>query len=294
MTNNRESLFDKDVGFKRQHVPLLIMPALLLLLVTFILPTDLFSTAKWWEMQGWTLVWQPGEIANPIIIALDNMIPGTTAAEAVAFSAAMIGFQFIVTLKIYQEGSWLRSGSPIGLVPLIWKLAKSNERFENVNPSKAAWAAVWLFCVLFDAYTSYSYRSTATSSTLITLIVHAIFAENVLSEIMIGETVRGTINLFAMLAVSFRGLYGGSSSRPSKPSPQPSQRNGNQNRGNNDRPAVRDDRRSGSAGRERPQPTNGNRPLFHAPTPATMPQISFDEAVPADIEELVRNAMGDM
>ena len=246
MSNNK-SFFDKDVGFQRQHTPLLFMPFLLLLCVTFILPTDLFSTAKWWEGQGWTLVWQEGDVSNPLVNALNDFIPGTAPAEAVAFSAAMIGFQFVVTLKIYQEGSWLRSNSPIGLGPLIWELAKRRESVKNINPSKMAWVAIWLFCVLFDAFTAYQYRSTETTSDWTTLLVHSVFYENVLSEILIGESLRGTITVAVLIAISLgmakkagdkNNEHGGNQGRRDRGGNRPSQSsNQGQRNDRNDRPS---------------------------------------------------------
>jgi len=211
MANSKPSFFDTDAGFKRQHIPLLLFPLLLIYVITFVFPTDLFTTALWWDGQGWALVWTD-EVPS-IIDKLNQYIPGDASAEAVGFSFGMIAFQFIVTLKIYECGSWLRSGSPIGLVPLLWEIFRKREKMENVNPSKAAWVAMWIFLVAFDGITSYSYRSNPTpritavgtvvetAPVLSTLIVHSIFFENILSEIMLGESLRGTVNVLFMLYV---------------------------------------------------------------------------------------------
>lgn len=257
---SNETFFDKDSGFKRQHVALLVMPLALILCVTFIMPTDLYSTARWWDQQGWQLVWQDGDVNNPVIDAFERVIPGTASAEGVAFSAAMIMFQLIVTMRIYQEGSWLRSGSPIGLASMSWKIAKGQEKFENVNASKAAWAGVWVFCVLFDAFTSFSYRSTAASATITTLIVHAILVENVLSEIMFGESLRGTINLGVLLLATVKLRQDAVGRRPSPPRQQQPTRPDPQPPRRMPPATTRDSGRSNGG-------NGANAPLFHAPLP---------------------------
>lgn len=211
MANSKPSFFDTDSGFTRQHVPLLIFPFVLLYVFTFVMPTDLFTTALWWDSQGYALVWT--DTVPSIISRLSQYIPGEASGEAVGFSFGMIAFQLIVTFKIRECGSWLRDESPIGLFPLLWKMARKREKFENINPSKAGWVVLWIFLVAFDGITSFSYRSNPaeritaagvvveTAPVLSTLIVHSIFFENILSEILLGESLRGTINVLFMIYV---------------------------------------------------------------------------------------------
>ena len=288
--NSNTTVFEKDTGYRRQHGINFLMPFVLFVVVFFVMPTDLFSTALWYDAQGWNkvLTSQVNIDTLPLVFWRADIV-GMVSLEGTIFSLMMMAVQMLMTAIIYESGPWV-NGQNIALLPALFGLASKKNtriRLDTLNAGKFMALAAWIGLVIFDGYTSIQFRgSNGVQYSLMALIVFAIMYENVMSEILFGESLRRTVNLIPTLfelvpiliawVISEWNLMGQriDAARTDK---RPKGGGFNNNNRNNERP--RENRPTPPPNRPRePQPTNA-RP---APAPAPPPRrpaemLDFDD-----------------
>lgn len=173
---------------------------LLFFCVRVVLPADLYSTALWFDQLGIQLVFDESMRVGGPIAVLDQMIPGTASTEGLAFSAVLILGQMFFTMLIIRSGDWLKRGGG-SFASTISGLVKRDISFSDVNAQKFTFMMIWIFCVVFDAYTSVSFRASTVGVTLPIVITIAVFYENIMSEILFTESAAALIGL-VLLALS--------------------------------------------------------------------------------------------
>lgn len=186
----------------------IVSPFLLILIVRYVIPTDLFSTALWFDSQGWNLVWTDQVSAGPVVL-LDNLVPGSASVEGLVFSAVLMLGQLLITGMMIQSGGWLTGTDRGNFMSVMRDIFTRKVKIEQLNMQKFTFLFAWLGFVAFDAYTSVVYRTATTSQVdIVTVLTHSLFMENIFSEIFLGETLLSTAVACVLLWEAFQSRRG--------------------------------------------------------------------------------------
>ena len=298
MADQRRGVWDTDVTMRREDVALVIFPLLLYLCLRYIIPTDLFSTALWFQARGWAMVFNTTVAPDSAMVFVDSLVPGQVAVEALVFSVVLTLTQLVMTYKIAKAGEWVRGQQNVSMSLAIYRLLKGTVKPEAINWYKFGWLAFWIFCILFDSMTSVQFRVSGQEGAptmhagLIEVFTFSVFYENMFSEILLGESLRGTITLFMIVLASIpagrsfidetREKFKRTQQRPSQGGGQGQQR---QPQGQQQRPSQ-----GGGQGQQRPsqggdrrgdppagRPSNAMPPgMILVSEPPAPPAVNFD------------------
>lgn len=160
-------------------------PPMLFLSLTFAVPIDIVTTARWYEEAGWRIVFNDsGGFLAPLNDWL--MTKGFSfSAEALAFSLMIFLLQVALTY-IFIETPWFEEGQGDVNATFIdvWRKKIRRMDTKGLSPGKM-WSGIFLIIVvLFDSSTAFEYRMVGTAGWLKTLILVILF-DNVLSEWML-------------------------------------------------------------------------------------------------------------
>lgn len=253
---NRRGIWDTSITMRREDVALIIFPFLLYLCLRYVIPTDLFSTALWFESRGWQMVFNSTVAPDSAMVFVDSLVPGQVAVEALVFSVILTLTQLVMTYKIAKAGDWVRGQPGVSFSLMAYRLIKGNVKPETVNWYKVGWLAFWVFCIVFDSMTSVQYRVSGDqpmSVGLIEVFTFSLFYENMFSEILLGESLRGTLTLILVVlaAVPAGRSFVDETRAKFRTPPRQSQPAGNQSRPN--QPAQSRPNNGGQARPSQPQ-----------------------------------------
>src|SRR5687768_6642201 len=121
-------------------VKLVIGVLLLIIALTVAIPTDLFSSANWYDTLGIRLVFT--ESSRLFTYISQKLLPNQVSVEATGFAFMLFLFQISLQIKMAMLGGWKKNETPnqrVWLLVVLWRAAHGKIKPEDVNWQKVGY-----------------------------------------------------------------------------------------------------------------------------------------------------------
>lgn len=204
--------------------------ALVILAVGFAIPTDLFSSARWYDASGIRLVFESesGFLAN-----VSQHLPQKVSLESTVFALLLFFGQIMLGIKAAMAGSWILDDSQyenVGLFRTLILIGRGDVVPEKLNAEKATHFIMLVLLVALDTFTDTDWKLTESTANPFLALALSIFYNNLGSEWALVEGFRRAWAGGRLLWLGWRGEI----TFTNDIAPQTNQRN-NKQRGNNNR-----------------------------------------------------------
>lgn len=150
------------------------------LALTLWLPTDLFSSALYYDDLGISLVWEG--VSGFFGRVTWQSLPRPVSIEGTGFALFLFFTQTALAIEAAKAGSWSKEEDNVSLIGFIQLFREGEVTLSNINAIKAGYVILMLGVGFFDTFTDAKWKASSGTASMISAYWLSFWFNNVGSE----------------------------------------------------------------------------------------------------------------